>query len=57
MFTKIKEIFSSFWKRHICDTFPYGYDQECFMCNKQSCVGCPLLYRNKHSIKEKECEI
>ena len=29
------------WKRHIIDDFPYP--DECFICNKWDCNGCPVL--------------
>ena len=47
MLDKIRRRISVLWKEHICDTFPYGYDEECVMCKKESCVGCPLVYKNK----------
>ena len=28
-----------FWTKHICGVFPY--QDECFICNEGSCMGCP----------------
>ena len=57
MLDKIRRRISVLWKEHICDTFPYGYDEECVMCKKESCVGCPLVYKNKLKKEKEECGI
>lgn len=54
MLNIIKKRISTLWAEHVCDDFPYGYDKECVKCNKQSCVDCPIIYRNKIRRRKKE---
>jgi hypothetical protein len=40
---KGKGVGQIFWRRHICDDFPYP--DECWSCKKSSCRGCDILNR------------
>jgi len=36
----LKKFAPEFYRRHIADTFPEAFPQECFACNRGSCAGC-----------------
>lgn len=35
------ETFKELWRKHIVDGVNPKYHEQCFMCNKGSCDGCP----------------
>ncbi len=41
MVSETKATGKTWFKRHICDDFPYP--DRCFDCKRGDCVGCPVL--------------